>query len=331
MKVFNRLLRQRESMLVMVNLLIVVFLMFASPVFFSLGNFTAIMISLSIEAIIAVAMTNLLISGGFDMSVGSVACFSGMLAAYLWKMASFPPILAIILGIVSGGLIGIFNGVLVAKIKITPFVVTLASLNIFRGIVYAITQGKSIAGLPREFRLLGQSDIAGIQMPIIIAIILVIIGHFLLKHWRFFRQNYYIGGNEKAALLSGINVSRMKIINYMLTGLFAGFAGVVQAGRLGAAMSTTGEGLEMKVLTAVIIGGASLQGGEGTIIGTFLGSILMALVTNGINLIGVNVYWQTFIVGITLLIAVIIDSYGKLRRDKILVNKIKDCSQKIEG
>jgi ribose transport system permease protein len=160
-------------------------------------------------------------------------------------------------------------------------------------------------------------------MPIIFAILLVIIGDFVLRRSRFFRQNYYIGGNEKAAQLSGVNVRNMKIFNYMLAGLFSGFAGVVQAGRLGSAMVTAGQNMEMRVLTAVIIGGASLQGGEGTILGAFLGSVLMALVTNAVNLLGVNVYWQTFIVGLTLLIAVLIDTFGSMQRNSKMFNKKK--------
>jgi ribose transport system permease protein len=313
MNVLKQLLRKREAMIFLVVLLIFLFLCAATPVFFTRPNLLAVLISMSVEVIIAVAMTNLLISGGFDLSVGSNLCFSGLIAAICWK-AGLPPPVAIICGVLSGTMVGFFNGVLVAVIGITPFVATLASLNIFRGLVYAITQGKSIAGLPGAFRFLGQKTVMSVQMPIIFAIVLVLIGDIVLRRFRFFRQNYYIGGNEKAAQLSGINVQKMKIFNYMLAGVFAGFAGVVQAGRLGSAMVTSGEGMEMRVLTAVIIGGASLAGGEGTILGAFLGSVLMALVTNAVNILGVNVYWQTFIVGLTLLVAVLIDSFGKKQR-----------------
>ena len=309
----KQLARRREAMIFLVVLTVFIFLSMATPVFFTRPNLLVILISMSVEVIIAVAMTNLLISGGFDLSVGSTMCFSGLIAALLWK-AGFPAPVAICGGILSGASIGIFNGMLVAYIKITPFVATLASMYIFRGIVYIVTQAKSIAGLPGAFRFLGQKTVFGIQMPIIFALFLVIIGDMVLRRFRFFRQNYYIGGNEKAALLSGINVTRMKIINYMFTGLFAGFAGVVHAGRLGTASVSSGEGMEMRVLTAVIIGGASLGGGEGSVLGAFLGAILMALVTNGVNILGVNVYWQTFIVGSTLLAAVLIDSFGKRQR-----------------
>jgi ribose transport system permease protein len=187
-------------------------------------------------------------------------------------------------------------------------------MNISRGLVYALCEGKSIAGLPTEFTSLGQSKAFGIQIPIIIAIALVIVGDIVMRKSKYFRQSYFVGANAKAAQLSGIKVRRFRMASYTLTGLFAGFAGLIQAGRLGAAMATTGVGLEMKVLTAVIIGGASLSGGEGTVLGAFLGSILMATVTNAVNLLGVNVYWQTFIVGMTLLIAILIDRIGKHRK-----------------
>jgi ribose transport system permease protein len=323
MSFLKQILKKREAMLFIIVLLLFFFLIFSSPVFLTRSNILAVLIGLSIEAIIAVAMTNLLISGGFDLSVGSVLCFSGTIAAVCWKLG-IPVEISMVLGVLSGMTVGLFNGIMIAVIGLVPFVATLASLNIFRGIVYAVTEGKSIAGLPQQFRVLGQSTIFGIQMPIIFAIVFVIIGDIVLRKIRFFRQNYYIGGNEKAAQLSGINVRNMKVFNYALTGLFAGFAGVVQAGRLGSAMVTAGTGMEMRVLTAVIIGGASLQGGEGTILGAFLGSVLMALVTNAVNLLGVNVYWQTFIVGLTLLIAVLIDCLGKKQRKSSAKNIKKD-------
>jgi ribose transport system permease protein len=323
MDFIKKLLKKRESMILLVVLCIFLFLCIASPVFLTRSNLLAVLIGLSVEAIIAVAMTNLLISGGFDLSVGSVLCFCGMIAGICWK-AGIPAELAILLGILSGMAVGALNGILVAILKIAPFVVTLASLNIFRGIVYGITEGKSISALPAAFQFLGQRTVFGIQMPIIFAVTLVLIGDIVLRCFRFFRQNYYIGGNEKAAQLSGINVRNMKIFNYMLTGLFAGFAGVVQAGRLGSAMVTAGQNMEMRVLTAVIIGGASLSGGEGTILGAFLGSVLMALVTNAVNLLGVNVYWQTFIMGLTLLIAVLIDTFGNRQRYTKLSRRKKD-------
>lgn len=327
-KFFKKLLAQREAMLFLVVLAVFIFLSCATDKFLTASNLKAILISLAVETIIAVPMTNLLISGGFDMSVGSVVCFSGMVSAMLWKNLGVNAIVSILVGIVGGGAIGLLNGLLIAYVNIPAFVATLATMNISRGLVYALCQGRSIAGLPDQFTVLGQTNVLGIQLPIIFAIVLVIAGDLLLRKSKYFRQSFFVGGNEKSALLSGIKVKKFRLMSYFLTGLFAGFAGIVQAGRLGAAMATTGDGLEMKVLTAVIIGGASLAGGEGTVLGAFLGSILIATVTNAVNLLGVNVYWQTFITGMTLLIAVLIDCFGKSK--KSVAAKEKKAAKKAE-
>ena len=153
-------------------------------------------------------------------------------------------------------------------------------------------------------------------MPVVYMVVIVIIGSILLSKSRFFRQNYYIGGNIKAAKLSGIHVDRITVINYVIMGLLAGIAGVVLTARLGAASTTAGSGMEMKVITAVIIGGASMSGGEGTVVGAFLGCILMALISNAMTLLNVSVYWQTFITGFTLIVAVLIDRAGKMKQEK---------------
>jgi len=259
-------------------------------------------------------------SGGFDMSVGSVVAFTGAVVATLMKMG-IPIPLAVLAGLCISAAAGMFNGFTVAVIGINPFVTTLASLSIFRGLTLIITQGKNIAPLPAAFNAIGQTKILGIQSPIWITLFFIIMGDILLRKSRFFRQNYFIGGNEKTARLSGIPVTKMKIFNYTLTGLFAGIAGVILTSRLGAASVTTGTGLELRVITAVIIGGASLGGGEGTVLGAFLGSLLMAIIINALNLLGVDVYWHTFVIGATLLIAVLIDRFGKIRRDRQAVRK----------
>jgi len=272
------------------------------------------LLGMSIEVIIAVAMTNLLVSGGFDLSVGSVVGFVGAVTAKL-LVTGFPVPVAVLIGILVGGAIGLFNGFVVAKLGINAFVTTLASLSMFRGLTLVIAQGQNIANLPEAFRSIGQATLFGIQSPVIIAVVIIILGDIMLRRSRFFRQSYYIGGNEKAARLSGIPVDRMKVLAYFLTGLFAGIAGIVMTARLGSASMTAGTGLELRVLTATIIGGASLQGGEGTVVGSFLGALLMALITNALTLLGVNIYWQTFVIGATLLGAVTVDRLGKMRTD----------------
>ena len=258
-------------------------------------------------------MTVLMISGCFGMSVGSTVGFTGAMAAMLMARG-IPVILAILVGIGLGVLIGMGNGLIISKIGINPFITTLGMLNLVRGLLLVITKGKNITGLPDSFKMLGQGKFFNVQYPILIAIILVIIGDFLLRKSQFFRQNYYIGGNERAALLSGINVSKMKVFNYALAGGLAAFAGIIMTARLGAASVSAGTGLELRVISAVIIGGASLQGGEGTVAGAFLGTLLMALIQNSLTLLGVDVYWNTFVIGTTLLVAVMIDTLSKKKK-----------------
>jgi ribose transport system permease protein len=283
---------------------------FASPVFFTSGNLLSVMLSLSIDSMMAVGMVILMVGGGFDMSVGSVLGFSGMTVGMLLTHG-VPPALAVFLALLIGVLIGLWNGFVVAKLKINPFVTTLSSLSIFRGLSYVFTSGRNISGLPDSFQALGQARYFGVQLPIFYAVVLLIIGEILLRNSRFLRQNYYIGANEKAALLSGINVDRMTIFSYVLTALLAAFAGIVFTARMGSASCQAGTGRELSVITAVILGGASLKGGSGTVLGTFLGVLLMALITNALTLLGVDIYWQTFVVGVVLISAVIIDTLGR--------------------
>lgn len=321
MEFLKKVTKLREFMIFIIVLAVFVIMSFASPYFLSTANLLALLLSLSLTAIIAVGMTNLMVSGGFDMSVGSIVAFTGAAVALLMQNG-IPVYLAVLFGLIIGALIGLFNGVIVAKIGINPFVTTLASLSLFRGLTLIITQGQNISGLSEAFMKIGQKDFLGIQAPIWYAVLLVIIGDILLRKSRFFRQNYYIGGNEKAARLSCIPVDKMKILGYVMTGLLAGFAGIVMTARLSTASVTAGTGLELQVITAVIIGGASLQGGEGTVVGAFLGCLLMGLITNALNLLNIDVYWQTFVTGATLLIAVLIDRMGKVRKMK-KVNKKK--------
>ncbi len=330
MNLLRRIAKQREFMIFIIVLATFITMSFVSPYFLNQGNILALLLGLSIEVIIAVGMTNLMVSGGFDMSVGSIVAFTGAVVA-MCVTNGVPAFAAILVGLLVGTTIGLFNGFVVSKLGINPFVTTLASLSLFRGLTLILTKGQNISGLSDSFTAIGQKTLLGIQAPIWFAILFVIIGDILLRQSRFFRQNYYIGGNEKAARLSGIPVDRMKILNYGITGLLAGFAGVVMTARLGAASVTAGSGLELRVITAVIIGGASLQGGEGTVIGAFLGSLLMAQITNALTLLNVDVYWQTFVIGATLLIAVLIDRYGKMRKErKASVKKGEDLTCNIQ-
>lgn len=304
----------RESMILSIIIVFFILMTIASPFFLTTQNLLAVLLGLSVETIIAMSMTILLISGAFDLSVGSIVGFAGIIAGISMK-AGLPVPVAIIFGIAIGTLIGLFNGVIIAKVGINPFITTLGTMSAIRGLVLVV--GKTnISGFPKSFSVLGQGKIFGIQSLIIIAVIFVIVTDILLRKSRFFRQNYYIGGNEKSAILSGIKVTKIKIFNYALSGTMAGIAGILMTSRLDSATLLSGDGMEFRIITAVIIGGASLNGGEGTAFGAFLGSLLMALISNALTLLGVDVRWNKFVIGAALLLAVIIDNYSQKRKLK---------------
>ncbi len=323
----KRLTGFREFMLVVIILAGGAIMSFASPHFLTVGNFSAMFLAISFEAIIAIGMTVLLVSGGFDLSVGSTMALSGAVSA-ICLVSGWPVVPSVLAGLLSGAAVGVTNGLIVAKIGINPFITTLGMMGVVRGILQVVVRrsfrGSNITGLPDSFCLLGQGKFLviedpatgqiifpGIQYPIIISLVLIVAADICLRKSRFLRQNYYIGGNEKAAILSGINVDRMKIFNYGLTGLLAAVAGILLTARFGSATVTAGVGVELKVISAVIIGGASLQGGEGTVIGAFLGALLMSIIVSALTLLGVDDSWTTLVIGGTLLVAVMIDTLSK--------------------
>ena len=310
---FTRIIRvtdHREFMIFYIIVLGVIAMVYAIPEFMSRQNTSAILLALADQSIIAVGMTLLLVSGGFDMSVGSTMALAGATTA-IWLTLGFPVPIAILLGLAVGALIGAINGLIIAEVGINPFITTLGMMSLARGMLMVVSDGKNISGLPDSFTVIGQGSVFGIQYPIIISIVLVAGGDFLLRRSRFFRQNYYMGANEKAAILSGINVKKMKVFNYALTGLLAALAGIIITARLGSASTSAGKGLELRVISAVIIGGASLKGGVGTVFGSFLGALLMAIIVSSINLLGVQLNWIDFVLGATLLLAVMADTISK--------------------
>lgn len=320
MNFVRRLTSQREFGIFAFVVGIFIIMPFASPYFLTRINIHALFLALSVQTIIAVGMMNLMVSGGFDLSVGSVVGLIGVIVGLLIN-GGVPVFLAIIISLAIGALIGLFNGLIVAKVGINPFIVTLAGLSLFRGLTYIVTKGQQVTQMGEVFNSIGQSKFLGIQVPIWYAIIFVILGDVMLRKSRYFRQNYYIGGNEEAARLAGISVDKVKILNYVLMSTIAAFAGIVLTSRMGAATVYCGTGMELKVITAVIIGGASLGGGEGTIFGVFLGSLLMALTIDILSLLGIGIYWQTFTIGAILLLAVLLDTLSIKRRERMVMAK----------
>jgi ribose transport system permease protein len=305
----------REFALIIVLIVLGIAMYIASPVFLDVGNLQAILLALSVEATIAVGMMLLIISGGLDLSVGSTVGFTGVVTG-LALQAKLPVMPAILVGLLAALGVGMINGLLVAKMKINPFITTLGMSITIRGLLLVIAKGRAVLNLPPSFTVIGQGSFLGFQYPIFVMLAIVIVGDVLLRNWRFFRQSYYIGGNEKAARLSGINVDFVKIANYCIVALLAGVAGLLSTARFGTSSVTFGTGVELRVITATIIGGASLNGGEGSVFGAFLGALFMGVVANALNLLGVDAYWQNFITGLILIFAVLFDVINERRKNR---------------
>jgi ribose transport system permease protein len=303
----------REFALIIVLLVLGIAMSIASPVFLNKQNIEAILLALSVEATIAVGMVILLISGGLDLSVGSTLAFTGVVTGLALSIG-LPAPLSILIGLLAALFVGLANGLLVAKLRINPFITTLGMQITIRGLLLVIAQGRAVLNLPAAFTVIGQGRLFSIQYPIYVMLALVLIGDLLMRNSRFLRQNYYIGGNERAARLSGINVDLVKIVNYCLVALLAGVAGLLITARFGSASVTVGNGTELRVITATIIGGASLSGGEGSVFGAFLGALFMGVLANALNLLGVDVYWQNLITGLILIVAVVVDVINERRK-----------------
>ncbi len=304
---WDKILKERIYTLTITILIMVVLASICFPNQFpTFQNFSQILLNLSIETIVAVGMMVLMISGSFDLSVGSVVAFVGCGVAYLMFFMHLPVPVAVMMGLISALLIGLFNGYLIAYQGVNPMIQTLAAMGIVRGLALMVS-GSGIQGLPYWFNAIGQSKLLGIQMPIWYMLCIVALFMFLTRKTTFFKRYFYIGGNERAAYLSGIDVKKMKLYSYVLISGLAGIAGILLASRLGAALPTAGRGMELKVITAVILGGASLAGGTGKIIGALLGALFMGLIGNIMVISRISGYWQEIILGIILILAVWID------------------------
>ena len=310
----RRVLQQRELSVFFVVVLLATLLALTSKNFLNRANLNAVILGLSFDMIMAVGMTILMVSGGFDLSVGAVLALAGAVAGYAMAFMHVPWPLAVVLGLMTGAFVGLLNGLLVSKVKVNPLIATLGMMQIARGAVFLLTSGLGIPNLPQRFNEIAQGKLFGLQFPVYVMVFCVIVGDILLRRSRYFRQSYFVGGNERSARLSGIRVSRVQIANYMIAGLMAAVSGLLLTARFGSASVSAGNGAELRVISAVVIGGASLAGGEGTILGAFLGVTLMALINNGLNLLGINVYWQTIVIGAVLIIAVAADSLSRRNR-----------------
>jgi ribose transport system permease protein len=281
-----------------------------SPYFFSADNLLNVTLQASITAIIAAGMTFVILTAGIDLSVGSLVAFSGVLTASFLKIniplyLVFP--IALLGGLLFGAVSGWVAGIFVTKFNITPFIVTLALMTIWRGAAFVYTQGRPVWELPDAFSFLGEGRILGVPFPTIVMIIVFIASHIVLTKTKFGRYVYAVGGNVEAARLAGINTNFILISVYIISGVLSAVSGILLASRVNSGQPNAGLMYELDVIAAVVVGGTSLFGGRGTIVGTFIGAMLIAVLKNGLNLLNVGSYVQQIVVGVVILLAVLLD------------------------
>lgn len=292
-------------------LLISCFLSYASSQFLTVSNWTIIITQVSINALLAFGVTFVIITGGIDLSVGSIVAVAGVVAALLASQPDLPLFVSIFGGLLAGLVFGLLNGFIITKSKIAPFIVTLGIMTIGRGLALILSKGRPISNLSDSFNFIGGGNIFGIPFPIIVLVIVFIISYLLLKNTVFGRYVYAIGGNEQAAWASGINVNKIKMAVYALCGTLAGLAGILLTSRITTGQPNAGAGFELDAIAAAIIGGTSTSGGIGTISGTLIGALLIGVINNGLDLLNVSSYYQQVIMGAIIIGAVLLDSWNQ--------------------
>ena len=302
----------RYAIPIALGVLVIIFSL-TTDAFLTSRNITNIFRQVSIVGICAVGMTFVILTGGIDLSVGSVIGVAVVTTAKLMLMG-LHPVAACLFALMIGALVGVINGIFISEVGIVPLITTLALMTGLRGIAYKITSGLPVYGFPESFAFLGQGHIAGIPVPVIIMILVFILGYVLLNKTRFGRYVYGIGGNEEATRLSGINVRLTKYKIYILEGVLAALAGIVLLSRVNSGQPKAGTGYEMDIITAVVLGGVSVSGGSGKITGVIFGVLLMGVLTNGMILMNVDEYTQRIIKGVVLLLAVSLDELTKRKK-----------------
>lgn len=293
--------------------LIVVFiaLSIAAPSFLTADNLFNLGSQTSVNAVMAVGVTLVIITAGIDLSVGSVAALSGVTGVLLMAQFGLHPVVGILGGIAIGAVAGLVNGVLVAGVGLPPFIATLGMLSVARGIVLIMTGAVAVFGAPDAFRLLGQGEIGVLPIPILVIVLVAVAGHFMLKRTRLGRYAYVMGSNIEAARLSGVPVRRYITYVYVLSGALAGLGGMIAASRIDSGQPNFGDGLELDVIAAVVIGGASLMGGRGTVLGSLIGAFLVAVIRNGAVQLDINTFYQNVLIGLIIWLAVWWDIYQR--------------------
>jgi ribose transport system permease protein len=273
-------------------------------------------------AIVALGVFFVILTSGIDLSIGATASLAGVMCG--WAMSAAPPsflptlgwapYLAVAIGLLAGALVGAFNAGVVSYMGVTPFIVTLGSMGMARGIVLVLTRGETIRGIPEGFINCGVADVLGIPVPVIVLLVIAICAHVVLMYTAFGRRLYAVGGNEEATRLSGINVKRITFLAYTIAGVLSSVTGILYIARFRSAQANAGLGMEMDAIAAAVIGGTSLMGGEGSVVGVLIGAMVMGVIRNGLVLMDVSSYWQDFIIGAIIVLAAILDKIRTRKR-----------------
>jgi ribose/xylose/arabinose/galactoside ABC-type transport system permease subunit len=300
--------------IIVVFILICILLSVISPQFLTVSNLTIIVTQITINALLAFGVTFVIITGGIDLSLGSIVAVSGVLAAIFAKNNNYPVIVPIFIGLFSGLAMGAFNGFVVTKSKIAPFIVTLGTMTIARGLALIISKGRPISNLSETFNFIGGGSFLGVPVPIIILVVVFVLSTIILNKTILGRYIYAVGGNEQAARASGININQVKMAVYCLCGLLAGLASLILTARVTTGQPNAGAGFELDAIAAAVIGGTSTTGGKGTIAGTLIGVLLIGVINNGLDLLNVTSYYQQVVMGVIIIGAVVLDSWN-LKKD----------------
>lgn len=308
----------RENLGILIGFfLLCVLLTWRTDVFLTPKNLLNVLRQLSTNLYLALPMTMIIILGGIDLSVGSTIAFSGVVTGGLIAFNNVSVPLALAAGLLTGLAVGAFNGLVVSKTSIPPFIVTLSTMNIARGAAYVYTGGQPIRVMSDDFNFIGAGYVGKIPTPVIYLIVILFITYLIMNRSKLGRHIYAVGGNRQAATFSGIKTGKVLFFAYAFSGFLAGVAGVVLASRMFSGQPTAGDGAEMDAIAAVVLGGTSMSGGVGKIGGTVIGGLVIGVLNNGLNLMNVNSFWQYIVKGVVILIAVYVDNVKKNRSSKV--------------
>lgn len=313
--VLNIIKNFREINLILIIIVVCILMTILSPVFMTWDNISSVLMSFATDGIVVIGMTLILIVGGIDLSVASVTAFAGVLAGKMF-LGGMNPWLASAITLVVCAFIGFVMSYFVTKVKLSPFITTMAGMTIVRGLCFVISKGTplSLFTLSADFKFVGQGRIGFMPFSIILFFVIVLVSDLMLRYSTMLRKAYYTGSNEKAALFSGINTNRIKLVVGVLCSFLAGLAGIIYMSKFGAGIPGASQGLELTAIAAAVIGGASLNGGKGTILGSVLGIALLSIISNAMVLLAINVYYQQLVMGCILLLAVTLDQLSQNRK-----------------